>query len=340
MCYLTIFNVEDILNMNNFSRSMKVIKKILGNSDLEITTVGFGAWAIGGAGWEFGWGHQEDNESVNAISRALDMGVNWIDTARIYGLGHSEDVVAKALKGYSGNKPYIFTKCSMIWDNEKNITLSHDPDSIRKECESSLKRLNIDAIDLYQIHWPPKNNNDKIEPAWEMMAKLKEEGKVKFIGVCNFNVEQIKRAQKIAPVTSLQPPYNLINRSYEPEILPYCEKNNIGVIVYSPMSSGLLTGSFSKERAANLSQDDWRSKSANFLEPKLSKNLELAETLKTIGKKYNRSAGEIAIAWTLKNPAVTASIVGARNATQVDGVMKAAEVILSAQDISELESMK
>ena len=318
---------------------IKVLTKKLGNSDLEISSVGFGAWAIGGAGWDFGWGHQEDSESIDAIIRALELGVNWIDTAAVYGLGHSEEIVAKALSRWKGKKPYIFTKCAQVWDNEKNIILSHDPGSIRKECENSLKRLNVPAIDLYQIHWPPRNNDDKIEPAWEMMAKLKEEGKVRWIGVSNFNVSHLKRAQTIAPVTSLQPPYNLINRKIEPEILPFCKENNIGVIVYSPMSSGLLTGAFSKERAANLSEDDWRSKSANFLEPKLTKNLELAEKLKSVGKKYNRNAGEIAIAWTLKNPAVTAAIVGARNPNQVNGVMNAAEVKLSQQDILELESV-
>ena len=313
-------------------------KKKLGNSELEISTVGFGAWAIGGAGYDFGWGHQEDNESVEAIIHALELGINWIDTAAIYGLGHSEEIVGKAIHGFNGNKPYVFTKCSMVWDKDKNITLSHDPASIRKECENSLKRLKIDYIDLYQIHWPPENNDDKIEPAWEMMAKLKEEGKVRWIGVSNFNVAQLKRAMKIAPVTSLQPPYNLINRKYESEILPFCKENNIGVIVYSPMSSGLLTGTFSKERAAKLPDDDWRSKSANFLEPKLTKNLELAGLLKSIGKKYERNAGEIAIAWVLNNPAVTAAIVGARNVKQVNGVMKAGDIKLSNEDILELKN--
>lgn len=313
--------------------------KKLGNSDLEITPVGFGAWAIGGAGWDFGWGHQEDNQSVDAIIHALELGINWIDTAAVYGLGHSEEIVSKALSRWKGNQPYVFTKCAQVWDKEKNITLIHDPASIRIECENSLKRLKVDSIDLYQIHWPPRNNDDKIEPAWEMMAKLKEEGKVKWIGVSNFNVDQLKRAQKIAPVTSLQPPYNLINRKIEFEILPYCKKNNIGVIVYSPMSSGLLSGAFSKERAANLPDDDWRSRSANFLEPKLSQNLKLAEKLKSVGKKYNRNAGEIAIAWTLKHPAVTAAIVGARNPDQVNGVMKAWEIKLTDQEISELESV-
>jgi aryl-alcohol dehydrogenase-like predicted oxidoreductase len=316
-----------------------MIKKKLGNSDLVISTVGFGAWAIGGAGWDFGWGHQDDSESIDAIIRALELGVNWIDTAAVYGLGHSEQIVAEALTRWTGKKPYVFTKCAQIWDNEKNITLSHDPDSIRKECENSLKRLNVHSIDLYQIHWPPKNHDDKIEPAWEMMAKLKEEGKVKWIGVSNFNVSQLQRALKIAPIASLQPPYNLINRNIEPEILPFCKENNIGVIVYSPMSSGLLTGTFSKERAANLSEDDWRSKSANFIEPKLTRNLELAEKLKSVGKKYNRNAGEIAIAWTLNHPAVTAAIVGARNPDQVNGVMKAGEVKLTDPDILELESI-
>jgi aryl-alcohol dehydrogenase-like predicted oxidoreductase len=313
-----------------------MIKKKLGNSDLEITRVGFGAWAIGGAGWDFGWGHQEDNDSVEAIIHALELGVNWIDTAAVYGLGHSEEIVAKALSRWTGTKPYVFTKCTQVWDINKNITLSHDPQSIKIECENSLKRLKVDSIDLYQIHWPPRNNDDKIEPAWEMMSKLKAEGKVRWIGVSNFNVDQLKRAQMVAPVTSLQPPYNLINRKVEPEILPYCKKNNIGVIVYSPMSSGLLTGAFSKERVANLSEDDWRSRSANFLEPKLTENLKLADKLKAIGKKYNRSAGEMAIAWTLKNPAVTAAIVGARNPDQVNGVMNAAQILLKDEDISDL----
>jgi aryl-alcohol dehydrogenase-like predicted oxidoreductase len=316
-----------------------MIRKKLGNSDLEISAVGFGAWAIGGAGWDFGWGHQEDGESVDAIIRSLELGVNWIDTAAVYGLGHSEEIVAKALNLWKGKKPYVFTKCAQVWDNEKNITLSHNPDSIRKECEASLKRLNVDSIDLYQIHWPPRNNNDKIEPAMEMMTKLKEEGKIRWIGVSNFDVIQLKIALNITPVTSLQPPYNLINRKIEPEILPFCKENNIGVIVYSPMSSGMLTGTFSKERAANLGDDDWRSKSANFLEPKLTKNLELAEKLKSVGKKYNRNAGEIAIAWTLKHPAVTAAIVGARNAKQVNGVMNAWEIKLKDQDIFEIESV-
>jgi aryl-alcohol dehydrogenase-like predicted oxidoreductase len=316
-----------------------MIKKKLGNSDLEITNVGFGAWAIGGAGWDFGWGQQDDEKSVEAIIHALELGVNWIDTAAIYGLGHSEEIVAKALSLWNGSKPYVFTKCAQVWDKDKNITLSHDPESIKKECEASLKRLKVDAIDLYQIHWPPRNNDNKIEPAWEMMSQLKKEGKVRFIGVSNFNVDQIKGAQKVAPVTSLQPPYNLINRKYEPEILPYCKENNIGVISYSPMSSGLLSGSFSKDRIANLPEDDWRSRSANFLEPKLSKNLELAEKLKEVGKKYKRNAGEIAIAWVLKNPAVTAAIVGARNKDQVDGVMHAGNITLTAPDIKELESI-
>jgi aryl-alcohol dehydrogenase-like predicted oxidoreductase len=313
--------------------------KKLGNSDLEITSIGFGAWAIGGAGWDFGWGHQEDHNSVDAIIRALELGINWIDTAAVYGLGHSEEIVAEALNRWKGTKPYVFTKCTQVWDKDKNIILSHDPASIKKECENSLKRLKVDAIDLYQIHWPPRNNDDKIEPAWEMMSQLKKEGKVRWIGVSNFNVDQIKKAQKVAPVTSLQPPYNLINRKYESEILPYCKENNIGVIVYSPMSSGLLSGAFSKERVADLAEDDWRSRSANFLEPKLSKNLELAEKLKEVGKKYKRSAGEIAIAWTLKNPAVTAAIVGSRSIEQIEGIIHASDVKLNDRDIQSLESI-
>lgn len=294
----------------------------LGNSDLQITPIGFGAWAIGGSGWAFGWGAQDDQDSVEAIQRSLDLGVNWIDTAAIYGLGHSEEVVAKALKGRS-DRPYIFTKCSMTWNEKGEISRSLKGDSIRQEVEASLQRLNIETIDLYQIHWP--HPEAEIEEGWTTLAKLKDEGKIRHIGVSNFNVEQLQRAQAIAPVTSLQPPYSLINRKVEAEILPFCQQHNIGVIVYSPMQSGLLTGAMNPERIAKMPDDDWRKQNNEFQEPRLSRNLKLVELLRQIGEEHGRSPGEVAIAWTLNHPAVTAAIVGGRNSKQVEGIIGAGE---------------
>ncbi|WP_100897070.1 aldo/keto reductase [Nostoc flagelliforme] len=307
--------------------------KQLGNSELHITPIGFGAWAIGGGGWAFGWGAQDDQESMEAIARALDLGVNWIDTAAIYGLGHSEEVVAKALKGRS-NRPYIFTKCSMIWDEKGEIGRSLKADSVRQEVEASLRRLDIETIDLYQIHWP--NPESEIEEGWTTLSKLKDEGKVRYIGVSNFNVEQLKRIQEIAPVTSLQPPYSLVKPDVEKEILPFCQENNIGVIVYSPMQSGLLTGKMTPERVANLPDNDWRKNSGEFQEPRLSRNLKLVEVLQHIGKQHDRSPGEVAIAWTLNNPAVTAAIVGARNPKQVEGIIAAGEFRLNQQELDQI----
>jgi aryl-alcohol dehydrogenase-like predicted oxidoreductase len=307
-------------------------KKQFGNTDMNITRIGFGAWAIGGGNWAFGWGPQDDNESVEAIHRALEVGMNWIDTAAVYGLGHSEEIVAKAMKGIS-KKPYIFTKCGLVWDAARKTNQNLKGESIRKECEASLRRLDVDVIDLYQVHWP---NDTDLEEAWEMMAKLKDEGKVRYIGVSNYNVAQLKKCQAIAPVSSLQPPYSLISREYEKEILPFCKDNNIGVIVYSPMGSGLLTGAMTRERIAAFPSDDFRSNSNHFKEPLLTKNLALADKLKEIGKKHGRSAGEVAIAWTLQNPAVTAAIVGGRSAAQVDGVCHAGELKLTETDIAEI----
>lgn len=314
-------------------------KRKLGNSDFEITDVGFGAWAIGGAGYDFAWGPQEDKDSIEAIHKALDMGINWIDTAPVYGIGHSEEVVAKAVKEYSGEKPYVFTKCVMCWDDQGHISKVHDPDSIREECEDSLRRLNVDVIDLWQMHWPPEDDNDKIKGAWEMMAKMKEEGKVKNIGVSNFSVEQMKIAEEIAPITSLQPIYNLYDRGIEEAVLPYAKKQNIGVIVYSPMMSGLFTGKYDKEKIDALPDNDWRHMHPAFKEPQLSKNLELVEVMKKIASDHNRHVGEVAIAWTLKNEAVTAAIVGARNAKQSEGVMNAGDLELSDEEVKELESV-
>ena len=242
----------------------------LGNSDLRITPVGYGAWAIGGSGWQFAWGAQDDNDSIAAIHRSLELGVNWIDTAAVYGLGHSEEVVARALKAWSGPRPYVFTKCGRLWDEQGNVRGGLGADSIRREIEDSLRRLNVEVIDLYQIHWPPNPDSPQLEEGWATLAELKRQGKVRWIGVSNFNAAQLKRAQAIAPVTSLQPPYSLIHREVERETLPYCRQEGIGVIVYSPMASGLLTGAMTRERAAKLPQDDWRRANPNFNEPKLS----------------------------------------------------------------------
>jgi aryl-alcohol dehydrogenase-like predicted oxidoreductase len=309
----------------------------LGNSDLNITRVGFGAWAIGGGGWEFGWGKQEDEDSVAAIKRALEMGVNWIDTAAVYGLGHSEEVVVRALQEWKGARPYIFTKCSMVWNEERKVRKEYSANSIRRECEDSLRRLQASVIDLYQMHWPPADNGAGLEEAWEEMAALQKEGKVRWIGVSNFNVEQLKRVEAIAPVTSLQPPYSLIRRQIESEILPHCEKSGVGVISYAPMASGLLTGAMTRERAAAFAADDFRSRNPEFKEPRLSKNIELVERLRQIGSRHGRNPGEVAIAWALRHPAITGVIIGARNAKQAEGVMNAAGLTLSAAEVAEID---
>jgi aryl-alcohol dehydrogenase-like predicted oxidoreductase len=309
----------------------------LGKTELYITPIGFGSWAVGGGGWEFGWGPQNDGESVAAIKRALDLGMNWVDTAAVYGLGHSEEIVAQAVKGRA-ERPYIFTKCSMIWDERGRINHSLKPSSIRQEVENSLRRLQIDVIDLYQIHWP--NPEAQIEEGWTTMAELKREGKVRFIGVSNFIVEQMRRIMPIAKIDTLQPPYSLIRPEVEREILPFCEENRIGVIVYSPMRSGLLSGAMTRERVAGFAEDDWRRRDPDFLEPLLSSNLELAGQLKKIGGRHGQSAGEVAIAWTLRHPAVTGAIVGARGPNQVDGVVGAADFRLSAGEIDEIEEFQ
>lgn len=311
--------------------------KRLGNSDLEITPLGIGAWAMGGTGYAFAWGSQDDNDSVEAIHYALERGINWIDTAAVYGLGHSEEVVARALQGVT-DRPYVFTKCERAWDAEGKVVPSLKAESIRKECEDSLRRLKVDAIDLYQVHWPQPDED--IEEGWTTMAELQREGKVRHIGVSNFNVEQMKRAQKIAPITSLQPPYSLIRRDIEAEILPFCLENNIGVLAYSPMASGLLSGGMTKERIANLPADDWRSRAEAFQEPKLTYHLALADELRAIAARRGRTAGEAAIAWTLRQPAITGAIVGLRRRDQVDGVVGAMDYRLSDADLERLEGMR
>jgi aryl-alcohol dehydrogenase-like predicted oxidoreductase len=308
-------------------------KKRLGNSDMELTSIGVGAWAMGGGGWAFAWGPQDDDDSIAAIHTALDGGVNWIDTAAVYGLGHSEEVVARALQG-RGNRPYVFTKCERIWNEKREIQKSLKADSIRRECEASLRRLKVDAIDLYQIHWPEPEED--IEEGWGAMAKLKQEGKVRWIGVSNFNKAQMERCRKIAPITSLQPPYSAVSPEIEVETLPYCLEHEIGVIVYSPMKSGLLTGAMTKERVAAFPEDDFRKRALAFQEPNLTKHLALADKMKEIGARHGRSAGEVAIAWTLRHPAVTAAIVGMRSAEQARGVLGALEFRLSEGEAAEL----
>jgi len=310
----------------------------LGNSDLYITPVGFGAWAIGGSGWQFAWGSQNDSDSIAAIHRALELGVNWIDTAAVYGLGHSEEVVGRALGEWQGPTPYVFTKCGLLPDANGEVHKVLSTGSIRREVENSLRRLSVDVIDLYQIHWPPDPDSAALEEGWYTLASLKREGKVRWIGVSNFNVEQLCRAQAIAPVTSLQPRYSLVHREVENDLLPYCLQQGIGVIVYSPMASGLLTGAMTRERAAALPSDDWRRGHPDFTEPNLSHNLALIERLREIANHHNRSVGEVAIAWTLDHPAVTGAIVGARNATQAEGVMRAGDLLLSDEEVDVIDA--
>lgn len=307
---------------------------LLGNSDLSITPIGFGAWAIGGD-WKFGWGEQNDSDSIAAIHRALELGINWIDTAAVYGLGHSEEVVARALNDWKGQRPYIFTKCGMIWNDKGEIDYSLRSVSIRQECEASLRRLQVEAIDLYQIHWTADDLAETIE-GWETLVALQKEGKIRHIGLCNASVEELQALTKINPITSLQPPYSLLKRDIEPSQLPWCLQENVGVIVYSPMGSGLLTGAMTKERITGLPPTDWRTKNENFQEPKLTGNLQLVEKLRIVGDRHGVSPGEVAIAWTLANSAVTGAIVGARNAKQLDGIIGAMTFRLAPEEVAEI----
>ena len=306
----------------------------LGNSDMDITPIGIGAWAMGGGGWAFAWGPQDDRESIDAIHAALDRGINWIDTAAVYGLGHSEQVVGRAIRGRSP-RPFVFTKCERIWDDNRQIQKSLKADSIRRECEASLRRLGVDAIDLYQIHWPEPDED--LEEGWGTLARLREEGKVRWIGVSNFNVEQMRRAMAIAPITSLQPPYSIISPEIEQAQLPFALEHGIGVLAYSPMKSGLLSGAMTRERVAAFPPDDFRRRNPQFQEPNLTRNLQLAERLGEIGRRHGRTTGEVAIAWVLRHPAVTAAIVGMRSAAQVEGVIGALDFRLSPEEVEEIE---
>jgi aryl-alcohol dehydrogenase-like predicted oxidoreductase len=308
----------------------------LGNSDLMITSIGFGTWAVGGP-WRFGWGKQSDYDSMAAIHRALELGINWIDTAAVYGLGHSEEVVARALHDWAGQRPYVFTKCGTVWNEKNEVGYSLRAASIRRECEASLRRLSMDVIDLYQIHWPADDIAETLE-GWATMVELQKEGKVRWIGVSNSSVHELQKASDIAPVTSVQPPYSLIRREIEEDLLPFCQRQNIGVIAYSPMASGLLTGAMTRERAANLATDDWRRRNPEFQEPKLRRNLAIVKRLRAIGARHSKSPGEVAIAWTLRDPAVTGAIVGARNPKQVDGIIGAAAFRLTPDEIQEINA--
>jgi aryl-alcohol dehydrogenase-like predicted oxidoreductase len=305
----------------------------LGNADFAITPIGLGAWAIGGGGWRAAWGPQDDQDSINTIHRALDAGINWIDTARVYGLGHSEEVVGRALKGVS-QMPYIFTKGGRTWDETDTVFDDQSAAGLRQQVEDSLTRLQVDVIDLFQLHWPFPD--EQLEEGWAALAALQEEGKLRALGVSNYSVEQMKRIMKIAPITSLQPPYSIIRPDIETEILPFCQQDNIGVIAYSPMQSGLLTGKMSAERIENLPEDDWRKRNKYFQEPQLSRNLAIADLLKEIGSKHGRTAGEVAIAWTLRRSEVTAAIVGLRHPDQIDGVIGAMEFRLSDAEIQQI----
>jgi aryl-alcohol dehydrogenase-like predicted oxidoreductase len=304
---------------------------VLGRTGLEITRVGVGAWAIGGGGWEFGWGPQDDEQSIAAIHRALDAGVNWIDTAAAYGFGHSEEIVGAALDGLT-ERPYVFTKCSLLEGQGRTVVHNLERDSVWREAEASLKRLRLDAIDLYQIHWP--NPEPDIEEGWAALADLKEQGVVRHIGVSNFDVEQLRRVQQIAPVESLQPQYSLVAREVEDEILPVAEDEGIGVIVYSPMGSGLLTGAMTRERIERLADDDWRKRDARFREPQLSQHLDVVARLTVVADHYGATPGAVAVAWTLSNPAVDAAIVGFRRPDQVDPITTAANIELTADDLA------
>ncbi|MEO8910579.1 MAG: aldo/keto reductase [Gemmatimonadaceae bacterium] len=319
--------------------STKLPTRQLGLTDLYLTRVGFGAWATGGGGWSFGWGPQDDDQSIAAMNRALELGINWIDTAAVYGLGHSEEVVGRVLKQRKGSdRPYVFTKCGLVWDpkdrtKEPRRVLS--PASIRKECDASLKRLGVERIDLYQFHWPDESGTS-VEESWRMMVQLQEEGKVRAIGVSNFDVSLLRKIEAIRHVDSLQPGFSLIRREAAASEIPWCRANRTGVIAYSPMQSGILTDSFSADRVKKMAPDDWRLRSPNFQTPKLERNVALRDALIPIARRRNTTVSALAIAWTLAWPGVTGAIVGARSAEQVDGWVAAGTLTLGNEDLDEI----
>ena len=311
----------------------------LGNTDLQLSTVGFGAWAAGGGGWAFGWGPQNDEESIASIRHAVERGINWIDTAAVYGLGHSEEIVRRALDGISPRtRPYVFTKCGLVWDEQKPEAPPRQvlrPDSIRRECEESLRRLGLDRIDLYQFHWPDQTGT-MVEDSWEAMIRLIEEGKVRAAGVSNFDVALLERCEAIRHVNSLQPPLSLIRRQAAEAEIPWCRAHSTGVIGYSPLQSGLLTDSFSQTRIESLPADDWRRRSPDFRPPRLGRNLALRDALRPIARQHGTNVSAVAIAWTLAWPGVTGAIVGARSPDQVDGWIGAATLELTLDDLDQI----
>ena len=318
---------------------MQINKRLLGSSGLEITTVGFGAWAIGGGGWSFGWGPQDDQASIDAMQHAVELGINWIDTAAVYGLGHSEEVVGRFLRSLPrSERPYVFTKCGLITD--KNNPMQEPkrdlrPESIRMECEASLRRLGIERIDLYQFHWPDETGTP-VEDSWAEMLRLIEEGKVRFGGVSNFDVKLLERCEAIGHVNSLQPPFSLIHRDVAATEIPWCEAHRTGLICYSPMQSGLLTDTFSAERLSRMADDDWRRRSPEFNSPNLQHNLALRDALQPIAKRHGTSVSSVAVAWTLSWPGVTAAIVGARSPQQINGWIDAGNLTLTRGDLDEI----
>jgi len=310
-----------------------------GRTDMAITAVGFGAWAIGGADWAVGWGEQDDRQSVAAIRHAIDRGINWIDTAAIYGLGHSEEIVAQALRSVPlDDRPYVFTKCGLIWNEADRLASPRQVgarDSIRREVEASLKRLQIERIDLYQMHWPAEDGAP-IEEYWQALLDLKQEGKVRAVGLSNHNRAQLDAAERIGHVDTFQPPFSAIRRDAAAELLPWCAEHETGVIVYSPMQAGLLSGRFTAERAAALPKDDWRSRNANYQGPALDRNLRLAAAFQPVAERHGTTVAAAAVAWTLAWPGVTGAIVGARTASQVDGWLDAATLRLTSEDMAEI----
>lgn len=315
----------------------------LGATGLHISPIGVGTWAIGGGDYAFGWGSQDDTESIGAIERAVALGVNWIDTAPVYGLGRSEEVIGRALKRMgTASRPYVFTKCSLVWEEgRREVGHSLAPESIRREADASLRRLGVDTIDLYQIHWPgfpPGASSNAVEDAWSTLVDLRTAGKVRHIGASNFSVADLERAGKLAPVESLQPPYSLLRRRIEADVLPCCLARSIGVIVYSPMQAGLLSGKMTRERAASLPADDWRRQNPEFREPRLTANLRLVDTLRAVGARHGRGPGEVAVAWTLRHPAVSGAIVGVRRAQQVEEIVGAASLHLTDAEAAEIEA--
>jgi aryl-alcohol dehydrogenase-like predicted oxidoreductase len=308
----------------------------LGTTGMQITPIGFGAWALGGGGWEFGWGPQADDDSVAAIRHAVDLGINWIDTAAAYGFGHSERIVGRAIEGLGHTRPWVFTKCSLLDDGNRNVVHNLKRDSILREAEASLQRLGIDIIDLYQIHWPIPDAD--IEEGWSALAELKEQGLVRHIGVSNFDVGQIRRIERIAPVETIQPQYSLIDRGPEAELFPFAERDRIGAIVYSPMASGLLTGAMTRERISSLPDDDWRKADPAFNEPQLSGHLALADRLRVVGDRHGVTPGAVAVAWTLRQPAVDGAITGFRRPAQVDPIAAAMDLRLTEEDVAEIEA--